>query len=82
MPRPKKRAAAAASNPTEEQETVKRQKASSSRSSKANEPEAFQMKNLLNWFKSYTTDDDRQQLGPEAMEQFCSDIGVQPEDVS
>jgi hypothetical protein len=79
MPRPKKRTATA--NPAEEPETMKRQKASSSRSSKLSiEESSFQMRNLLNWFKSYT-DDDHQMLGPEAMEQFCKDIGVDPEDI-
>jgi hypothetical protein len=74
MPRPKKRAAA---NPQEEPETVvKRQKGGTSSSSKQNE--SFQMRNLISWFKTYADEDD-QQMGPHAMEQFCKDIGVEPE---
>lgn len=84
MPRPKKRAAT--SNPAEETESVKRQKAlsSSSRSSSnkvSSEESSFQMRNLLNWFKTYVTEEDHQLLGPEGMERFCMDICVDPSDI-
>lgn len=84
MPRPKKRAAAPATNlnPSAE-ETVKRQK-TTSRSSRSNEEINFNTKfnsnRLLAWFKTYTNDDP-QQLGPDGMERFCLDIGVDPEDI-
>lgn len=36
----------------------------------------------LAWFAEYTTPDDPEQLGPESMERFCADIGVEPENVA
>lgn len=33
------------------------------------------------WFREYTTPDDPDTLGPEGMEKFCEDIGVEPENV-
>jgi DCN1-like protein 4/5 len=35
----------------------------------------------LAWFREYTTPDDPDTLGPEGMEKFCEDIGVEPENV-
>lgn len=33
------------------------------------------------WFREYTTPDDPDTLGPDGMEKFCEDIGVEPENV-
>ncbi|XP_035780385.1 DCN1-like protein 4 isoform X2 [Anopheles albimanus] len=44
--------------------------------------EAFSQKRCLTWFVEYTTPDDPETLGPEGMEKFCEDIGVEPENVA
>lgn len=54
---------------------------SSRRYSRAEEPPAFSQKRCLAWFREYTTPDDADTLGPEGMEKFCEDIGVEPENV-
>lgn len=54
---------------------------SSRRYSRAEEPPAFSQKRCLAWFREYTTPDDHDTLGPEGMEKFCEDIGVEPENV-
>lgn len=41
----------------------------------------FSQKRCLAWFREYTTPDDPDTLGPEGMEKFCEDIGVEPENV-
>lgn len=43
--------------------------------------DGFSNKRCLSWFKQYTTADEPDVLGPDAMEQFCKDICVEPEDV-
>lgn len=43
--------------------------------------DVFSSKRCTNWFKEYTTTDEPETLGPEGMERFCKDIGVDPEDV-
>lgn len=43
--------------------------------------DVFSNKRCANWFKEYSTLDDPETLGPDAMERFCKDIGVDPEDV-
>lgn len=35
----------------------------------------------MSWFREYTTADDPDTLGPDGMEKFCEDIGVEPENV-
>lgn len=40
----------------------------------------FSSKKCLAWFHEYAGPDDV--VGPEAMEKFCEDIGVEPENVS
>ncbi|XP_033215182.1 DCN1-like protein 4 isoform X2 [Belonocnema kinseyi] len=42
---------------------------------------AFSQKKCIAWFREYTTPDDPDTLGPEGMEKFCEDIGVEPENV-
>ncbi|XP_018911359.1 DCN1-like protein 4 isoform X2 [Bemisia tabaci] len=53
---------------------------SARRHSKA-EDNAFSPKHCLTWFAEYTSADDPELLGPEGMEKFCEDIGVEPENV-
>uniref|UniRef100_F6UV53 DCN1-like protein n=1 Tax=Macaca mulatta TaxID=9544 RepID=F6UV53_MACMU len=43
------------------------------------EEEAFSSKRCLEWFYEYAGTDDV--VGPEGMEKFCEDIGVEPENV-
>ncbi|XP_075853930.1 DCN1-like protein 4 isoform X5 [Microcebus murinus] len=43
------------------------------------EDEAFSSKRCLEWFYEYAGTDDV--VGPEGMEKFCEDIGVEPENV-
>lgn len=52
---------------------------SSRRSNKADD--GFNTKRCNNWFKQYTTSDEPDVLGPEGMERFCKDIGVDPENI-
>ncbi|KXJ73595.1 hypothetical protein RP20_CCG015455 [Aedes albopictus] len=44
--------------------------------------DAFSQKRCLTWFHEYTTPDDPDTLGPDGMEKFCEDIGVEPENVA
>ncbi|XP_033369819.1 DCN1-like protein 4 isoform X6 [Parus major] len=46
---------------------------------KAEEEEVFSSKRCLEWFYEYAGTDDI--VGPEGMEKFCEDIGVEPENV-
>ncbi|XP_063056262.1 DCN1-like protein 4 isoform X3 [Engraulis encrasicolus] len=48
-------------------------------SSRIQEEEAFSSKRCLEWFYEYAGCDDV--VGPEGMEKFCEDIGVEPENV-
>ncbi|OWR46191.1 DCN1-like protein 4 [Danaus plexippus] len=41
----------------------------------------FSAKKCLAWFKEYTTLSEPEVLGPEGMEKFCQDLGVDPENV-
>ncbi|XP_025075398.1 DCN1-like protein 5 isoform X1 [Pogonomyrmex barbatus] len=41
----------------------------------------FSQKRCIAWFREYTSPDDPDTLGPEGMEKFCEDIGVEPENV-
>lgn len=40
------------------------------------------LKLTLHAFNSFNTDTDEDVLGPEGMEKFCEDIGVEPENVN
>uniref|UniRef100_A0A8C0IQ86 Defective in cullin neddylation protein 1-like protein n=1 Tax=Chelonoidis abingdonii TaxID=106734 RepID=A0A8C0IQ86_CHEAB len=44
------------------------------------EEEVFSSKRCLEWFYEYAGTDDV--VGPEGMEKFCEDIGVEPENVT
>lgn len=41
--------------------------------------DSFTNKRCLTWFSEYTGNDDV--IGPEGMEKFCEDIGVEPENI-
>lgn len=45
-----------------------------------NTEKPFSSKKCLAWFHKYAAPD--KVFGPEAMEKFCEDIGVEPENVS
>ncbi|CAG4935251.1 unnamed protein product [Parnassius apollo] len=59
----------------------KRSRNSSSRRHSKTEDTSFSVKKCLAWFKEYTTVSEPDVLGPEGMEKFCADIGVDPENV-
>lgn len=42
---------------------------------------AFSQKKCTTWFHEYTSADNSDMIGPEGMEKFCEDIGVEPENV-
>lgn len=52
---------------------------SSRRLSRADD--TFSAKRCLIWFGQYTTPAEPETLGPDTMERFCEDIGVEPENV-
>lgn len=54
---------------------------SSRRVYRVDETQSFSQKRCFSWFREYTTSDDPDTLGPEGMEKFCEDIGVEPENV-
>uniref|UniRef100_T1JA95 Defective in cullin neddylation protein n=1 Tax=Strigamia maritima TaxID=126957 RepID=T1JA95_STRMM len=55
---------------------------SNRRSPRSNDSEwDFSQKRCKTWFHEYTTPDDPQLIGPEGMEKFCEDIGVEPENI-
>uniref|UniRef100_A0A1A9WRG8 Defective in cullin neddylation protein n=1 Tax=Glossina brevipalpis TaxID=37001 RepID=A0A1A9WRG8_9MUSC len=43
--------------------------------------DTFSHKRCLAWFREYTNPDEPDTLGPDGMEKFCEDIGVEPENV-
>ncbi|SPP84729.1 DCN1-like protein 5 isoform X1 [Drosophila guanche] len=43
--------------------------------------DGFSHKRCLTWFQEYTTPDEPETLGPDGMEKFCEDIGVEPENI-
>lgn len=59
----------------------KRSRNTSSRRHSKAEDSSFSAKKCLAWFKEYTTVSEPDVLGPEGMEKFCEDIGVDPENV-
>ncbi|XP_055696792.1 DCN1-like protein 5 isoform X1 [Phlebotomus papatasi] len=86
MPRAKRRADVLPMPPADEghRQPSKRQRhsytsSSSRRNSKADD--GFSSKRCILWFKRYTTMDDPDTLGPDGMERFCQEIGVEPENV-
>lgn len=83
MPRSKRRSTADMSSNEDERYSSKRLRNSysSRRIAKVDETYSFSQKQSLAWFREYTTPDDPDTLGPEGMEKFCEDIGVEPENV-
>lgn len=83
MPRSKRRSTDMSTN--EDDRYAKRLRNSNSGSrrgvSRVDESQSFSQKRCLAWFREYTTPDDPDTLGPEGMEKFCEDIGVEPENV-
>ncbi|XP_026749005.1 DCN1-like protein 5 [Galleria mellonella] len=65
----------------EEHHHHKRSRNSSSRRHSKSEDTSFSAKKCLTWFKEYTTVLEPDVLGPEGMEKFCEDLGVDPENV-
>ncbi|KAI8422007.1 hypothetical protein MSG28_009912 [Choristoneura fumiferana] len=59
----------------------KRSRNTSSRRHSKAEDTSFSAKKCIAWFKEYTTVSEPDVLGPEGMEKFCEDIGVDPENV-
>ncbi|CAH0719808.1 unnamed protein product, partial [Brenthis ino] len=59
----------------------KRSRNTSSRRHSKSEDTSFSVKKCLAWFKEYTTVSEPDVLGPEGMEKFCEDLGVDPENV-
>ncbi|XP_045470259.1 DCN1-like protein 5 isoform X2 [Harmonia axyridis] len=43
--------------------------------------ESFNSKKSLVWFREYTTADEANVIGPDGIEKFCEDIGVEPENI-
>lgn len=81
MPRGKKRSTFDV-NPSSEERLSKRQRSSYSSSRKYSKVEdTFNTKRCVAWFKEYTSANDPDILGPEGMEKFCEDIGVEPENI-
>ncbi|XP_045204486.1 DCN1-like protein 5 [Mercenaria mercenaria] len=68
------------SSPTMEESRSKRAKYTQSRRGQTSSTEAFSAKQCIAWFHEYT-DPDEDVLGPEGMEKFCEDIGVEPENI-
>lgn len=84
MPRGKRRLVTEVPTTEADRMTSKRQRTTTSyqsarRSNKFDD--GFNSKRCLNWFKEYTTTDDPETLGPEGMERFCRDLGVDPENI-
>ncbi|XP_060801403.1 DCN1-like protein 5 [Amyelois transitella] len=59
----------------------KRSRNSSSRRHTKTEDTSFSARKCLTWFKEYTSVSEPDVLGPEGMEKFCEDLGVDPENV-
>lgn len=83
MPRGKRRSAADMGPADDDRHCSKRRHTTSSsrRHSKSEDPSSFSQKRCIAWFREYTSPDDPDMLGPEGMEKFCEDIGVEPENV-
>ncbi|KAB0796428.1 hypothetical protein PPYR_10489 [Photinus pyralis] len=82
MPRSKRRSTDMNST-DDDRHTSKRLRNSngSRRFSRVEEIPSFSQKRCLAWFREYTNPDDPDMLGPDGMEKFCEDIGVEPENV-
>lgn len=84
MPRSKRRSAADMGPDDDDRHCNKRFRNTTSvrRFSKTEDTSSpFNQKRCITWFREYTSPDDPDVLGPEGMEKFCEDIGVEPENV-
>nr|CAG4636502.1 EOG090X0DAO [Eubosmina coregoni]SVE70053.1 EOG090X0DAO [Eubosmina coregoni] len=45
-------------------------------------PASFNQRKCISWFKTYTTASNPELIGPEGVENFCRDLGVEPENVA
>ncbi|CAK1555292.1 unnamed protein product [Leptosia nina] len=87
MPRCSKRTRGAAADllpgttSLEDHHHHKRSRNTSSRRHSKAEDTSFSAKKCIAWFKDYTSVTEPDVLGPEGMEKFCEDIGVDPENV-
>ncbi|XP_054271408.1 DCN1-like protein 4 isoform X1 [Macrosteles quadrilineatus] len=84
MPRGKRRSTADMGPDEEDHHCSKRQRNTSSstrRFSKSDDASSFSQKRCITWFNEYTSPNEPEVLGPEGMEKFCEDIGVEPENV-
>uniref|UniRef100_A0A0K8TLX2 Defective in cullin neddylation protein n=1 Tax=Tabanus bromius TaxID=304241 RepID=A0A0K8TLX2_TABBR len=82
MPRGKRRCTTEMGPAEDDRHTSKRQRNNNSSSRRYNKTEdAFNAKRCIAWFREYTTPDEPETLGPDGMEKFCEDIGVDPENV-
>nr|CAG4642030.1 EOG090X0DAO [Eurycercus lamellatus] len=45
-------------------------------------PTSFNQKKCVTWFKTYSTPSTPDTIGPEGVEAFCKDLGVDPENVA
>ncbi|KAH3831150.1 hypothetical protein DPMN_104412 [Dreissena polymorpha] len=68
------------SSPTMEESRSKRPKYSQARRCPSSGSELFNGKQCIAWFHEYTGPDE-DTLGPDGMEKFCEDIGVEPENI-
>lgn len=80
MPRSKRRVPTEMNSADDDRYSSKRIR-NCSRRTRVEEAPAFNQKRCLTWFREYTTPDDPDTLGPEGMEKFCEDIGVEPENI-
>lgn len=85
MPRSKRRSTTEMNSADEDRYASKRIRHSNRRYASGIREEQiqqqFSQKRCLAWFREYTTIDEPDMLGPEGMEKFCEDIGVEPENV-
>ncbi|KAK3100455.1 hypothetical protein FSP39_020327 [Pinctada imbricata] len=68
------------SSPTSEDTRSKKARVGNWSRQRSEDDQAFSNKRCVAWFHEYTGPDD-DTLGPEGMEKFCEDIGVEPENI-
>ncbi|CAH1776609.1 unnamed protein product [Owenia fusiformis] len=67
-------------SPALEDQKTKRPRTSTKRGSKADTDTSFSSKRCIAWYHEYSDPND-DIIGPEGMEKFCEDIGVEPENI-
>lgn len=82
MPRGKRRSTVELGPADDDRHASKRQRNNYANSRRYNKTEdVFNTKRCIAWFREYTTSNDPDLLGPDGMEKFCEDIGVEPENI-